>query len=193
MESRDWTQATIEQRLEHHRQMAEAYYHAYDSQAVAGGETYEKWVFSQDALYWSPYFGDETIDLKANPLSVADSAHMEALTYSLIFPDWKPLGFKCWPSPQGFAMQTHFGGHRPGDPDLHDFYSYGFVDTDEHDHIIRWETHVSSEYNDFLDIAIGCHGPFKNGADEYMNAVFKMLVSKGIDPKDLMGKKDARA
>lgn len=120
------------------------------------------------------------IDLKAYPMSVRKSATMEALSYSVTLPDWKPLGFKCWPSDNGFVMQSHFGGHDK-EGIMHDFYAYGFVETNEKCEITRWETHVSPEYNDFLDTVIGVHGPFKNGAEVYMEAVGKKLAQAGID------------
>lgn len=176
--------ASVEECIAHHHRMAEAYHQAYLDQDVKDGSTYEDWVFADEAVYFSPYFGNNPIDLKTNPLSVQASAHMEALTYSVTLPDWKPLDFECWPSPDGFAMKSHFGGHKDGK--LYDFYAYGFVKTNEAGEIIHWETHVSPEYNDFLDVVIGCHGPFKNGAEEYMEAVMKSLVAKGIDPRELM-------
>lgn len=103
---------------------------------------------------------------------------MEAKTYSITFPDWAPLGFKCWLSDHGFVMQTHFGGHLK-DGTLMDFYSYGFVETNEQEQIVRWETHVSPEYNDFLDAAIGVHGPFKQGPEPYMAALATKLKETG--------------
>ena len=53
--------------------------------------------------------------------------------------------------------------------------------TNEYGEITHWETHVNSDYNDFLDVAIGEHGPYKNGASDYMKAVKKKLISAGID------------
>ena len=44
---------------------------------------------------------------------------------------------------------------------------------------------VNSGYNDFLDIAIGEHGPYQD-ADLYMAAVMKKLRSAGIDLAALM-------
>ncbi|MCH4193275.1 MAG: hypothetical protein LKF52_13285 [Butyrivibrio sp.] len=171
---------TLEERIEKHRKMAESYYHAYDQEAVKDGSTYDEWVFAPHAIYWSPYFGDQTIDLEVYPMSVRKSATMEALSYSITLPDWKPLGFKCWPSDHGFVMQSHFGGHDK-DGAMHDFYAYGFVETNDSCEITRWETHVSPEYNDFLDTVIGVHGPFKNGAEVYMEAVGRKLAQAGID------------
>lgn len=170
----------INERINQHRKMAESYRDAYNEKAVKDGATYEEWIFADSAVYWSPYFGDNLIELKNHPISVKDSATMEALTYSLTFQDWAPIGFKCWPSDNGFVMQTHFGGHT-NEGKFMDFYSYGFVETDEECRIIRWETHVSPEYNDFLDVAIGVHGPFKEGPEPYMEALGKKLAEAGID------------
>ena len=167
-------------RLEHHRKMAESYHMAYVDRTVEGGASYEEWKFAPHAQYWSPYFGNNVIDLDTNPMSVRQSATMEANTYCLTLPDWKPLGFRCWPSDRGFVMQSHFGGHDK-DGRLWDFYAYGFVDTNEAGEITRWETHVSPEYNDFLDVVIGVHGPFKNGPEPYMAAVAKKLQEHGIN------------
>ena len=170
---------TLEERLAMHKKMAEAYWSAYKTRNVKDGAKYEDWVFAPHATYWSPYFGNNVIDLDNNPMSVQISATMEAATYSVTMPDWAPLDCRCWPSDRGFVMLTHFGGHTP-DGVLHDFYAYGFVDTNEKGEITHWETHVSPEYNDFLDAAIGVHGPFKNGAGEYMQAVAKRMQEKGV-------------
>lgn len=170
---------TLEERISLHRRMAESYRNAYDNKAVKDGATYEEWNFSDDALYWSPYFGDNVIELHSNPISVKASATLEAKVYSLTFPDWAPLEFKCFPSDHGFVMQTHFGGHQK-DGTLVDFYSYGFIETNEEGLINRWETHVSPEYNDFLDLAIGVHGPFKNGPEPYIEALTRKLKEADI-------------
>ncbi|WKY44607.1 hypothetical protein Q5O14_00510 [Eubacteriaceae bacterium ES2] len=169
----------LEERLKKHEQMAKSYRDAYQAKTVEAGATYDEWQYADGALYWSPYFGDNVIDLSKYPISVKDSAHMEAKTYSLTFPDWAPLSFKCWPSDKGFVMQTHFGGHME-DGKFMDFYAYGFVETNEKCQITRWETHVSPEYNDFLDVAIGIHGPFKEGPVPYMQALRKKLQEAGI-------------
>ena len=171
---------TLEERIEHHRKMAESYYAAYLDRTVEEGATYAEWVFAPHAQYWSPYFGDNVIDLDTYPMSVRKSATMEASTYCITFPDWGPLGFQCWPSDNGFVMQTHFGGHDKGGK-LWDFYAYGFAETNDAGEITHWETHVSPEYNDFLDKAIGIHGPFKHGPEEYMAAVAKKLQAAGVD------------
>lgn len=163
---------TLEDRIALHRRMAESYYDAYSEKTVEDGSTYDEWKFTIDALYWSPYFGDNEIELYKYPISVRASATMEAKVYTITLPDWAPLGFECWPSDKGFVMQTHFGGHKE-DGTLVDFYAYGFIKTNEYGEITRWETHVSPEYNDFLDIVIGVHGPFKQGPEPYMEALSK--------------------
>lgn len=175
------SQNTLEARIDRHRRMAYSYRDAYVKRTVENGETYEEWVFAADAKYWSPYFGDNVINLSTYPISVRQSATMEADAYCISFPDWGVLGFQCWPSDNGFAMQTHFGGHDKAGA-LHDFYAYGFVETNEAGEITRWETHVSPEYNDFLDAAIGIHGPFKNGPQPYMDAVARKMREVGLDP-----------
>lgn len=169
----------LEERIALHRKMAECYRDAYSDKAVEGGGTYDDWTFAEDAVYWSPYFGDNVIDLQTHPISVKASATMEAKTYTLTLADWAPLAFECWPSDRGFVMQTHFGGHKP-DGTLVDFYAYGFVNTNAYGEITRWETHVSPEYNDFLDVVIGIHGPFKQGPEPYMKALAVKLQEAGI-------------
>ena len=121
---------TLEERIEKHRKMAESYHQAYANLAVKDGSTYDEWQFTDDAVYWSPYFGDNLIDLKTNPISVRQSATMDALSYSATLPDRTILGFKCWPSDNGFVMQSHFGGH-DSDGRLWDFHAYGFIETNE--------------------------------------------------------------
>lgn len=171
---------TLEERIEHHRRMAESYHQAYAKMEVRDGATYDEWKFAPHAKYWSPYFGNNVIDLDTHPMSVKDSASMEAMCYSTVLPDWTSLDFKCWPSDNGFVMQSHFGGH-DSEGKLWDFYAYGFVETNEKCEIIRWETHVSPEYNDFLDKVIGIHGPFKEGPEPYMEAVIGLLRNAGIN------------
>ena len=53
---------------------------------MEGGATYAEWKFAPHARYWSPYFGDNHIDLETNPISVRDSATMEAATYCITLP-----------------------------------------------------------------------------------------------------------
>ena len=171
---------TLEERVDLHRRMAESYHNAYNEKAVKEGATYNEWVFADDAVYFSPYFGQGLINLKEHPVSVTASATMEAKAYSLQFPDWGPEQFKCWPADNGFAMQTLFSGHTQDGVKM-SFYAYGFVETNESGEITRWETHVSEDYNAFLDVAIGVHGPFDNDATAYMEALDRTLKKVGIE------------
>ena len=175
--------------LEKNRQIAESYYIVYSKKTVKDGAVYDKWVFAPNATYWSPYFGNNKIDLGVCPISVEDSATMEALSYSIEFKDWGPVDFECFPSIEGVAWKTHFGGHRKKDDVFMDFYAYSFIKTNEYGEITHWETHVNTDYNDFLDVAIGEHGPYKEGADPYIKAVTKKLMSAGIDISALSHKK----
>ena len=170
---------TLEERIQRHKAMAESYHAAYLSKRVENGDTYDEWKFAPHASYWSPYFGDSQIDLETNPISVRQSAAMEAAAYCVTLPDWTILDFESWPSDKGFVMQSHFGGHDRNGA-LRDFYAYGFVNTNENCEITHWETHVSPEYNDFLDVTLGVHEPFKNGAEAYMAAVAKRLQEAGV-------------
>lgn len=173
---------TLEERIDLHRRMAESYHSAYDAKAVKEGATYDEWKFAKDAVYYSPYFGQGLIYLNAHPISVSTSATMEAKAYSLTFPDWGPEEFKCWPSDNGFVMQTLFSG-RTKDGKKMSFYSYGFVETNGQGEITRWETHVNRDYDDFLDMAIGIHGPFDNGGSAYMEALGRTLKAAGVELK----------
>lgn len=170
---------TLEEKIELHRRMAESYHHAYDKKAVKDGATYDAWKFADNADYWSPYFGNETINLKTNPISVAASATMEAKAYSLVFPDWGPIDFECWPSPDGFAMKTHFVGHTKEGKEM-SFFTYSYVRTNENGEIVHWETHNDEPFSDFLEMAIGVRGPFLHGADEYIKALEKALSKAGV-------------
>ena len=174
------------ERIENNRKIAMSYYAAYDKKAVKDGATYETWKYAPKADYWSPYFGNDTIDLETNPISVADAAMMEALSYSVEFRDWAPVDFECFPAVEGVAWKTHFGGYRKSDGVFMDFFAYSYIRSNEYGEITHWETHVNSDYNDFLDVAIGEHGPYKTSADHYMMAVNKKLLSAGIDLSALM-------
>ena len=174
------------ERMEKNRRIAEAYYAAYDKKVVKDGASYDDWVYASHATYWSPYFGNGMIDLETNPISVEDSATMEALSYSIEFKDWGPIDFECFPSVEGVAWKTHFGAHRKKDDVFMDFFAYSYIHTNEYGEITHWETHVNSDYNDFLDVAIGEHGPYKESADDYMRAVMRKLSSAGIDLAALM-------
>ena len=171
----------LTERLALHQRMAESYRDAYRSRTVQAGDTYESWVFSPDAVYWSPYFGSEVIPLAEHPISVQESATMEAVAYSVAFKDWGPVDFRAWAADHGFVMKTRFEGRRRVDDVVMGFFAYGFVETNDQGRIIRWETHVSREYDDFLDVAIGIHGPFGGRADDYMDALGRTLAKAGID------------
>lgn len=173
------------ERIENNRAIAMSYYSVYDKTSVKDGSVYDAWVYAPHAEYWSPYFGGNMIDLQENPISVEDSATMEALSYSVEFDNWKPIDFECFPSIEGVAWKTHFGATRKSDGVFMDFFAYSFIRSNEYGEITHWETHVNAAYNDFLDVAIGEHGPYDD-ANRYMAAVMKKLQSAGIDLAALM-------
>lgn len=74
------------------------------------------------------------------------------------------MNFKCCSS-DTFITQSHFGGHYRKKK-FENFYVSGFVETSR-----RGETHVSPEYNKFLDKAIGAHRSLKSGPEPNMQAV----------------------
>jgi hypothetical protein len=169
---------TVEERIELHHRMAEGYGVAYLHRAVKDGASYEAWKFSDDAVYSSPYFISDVMPLRESSISVSTSATMEAKAYSLKFPDWSPAEFKYWPADNGFVMKTRWEGHTQEGVKM-GFYSYSFIETNEYGEISRWETHVNEEYNAFLDVAIGVHGPFK-GREAYNEALTRTLKAAGV-------------
>jgi hypothetical protein len=134
-----------------------------------------------EAVYWSPYFGSQVIDGAKHPDSVRESATMEAMAYSVRFSGWGPVDFRSWPSDLGFAMRTKFEGRRRADGIVMGFFAYDFVETDALGRITRCETHVNREYDDFLDVAIGVHGPFNGRADDYTRALANTLQEAGVE------------
>jgi hypothetical protein len=96
----------------------------------------------------------------------------------LTFPDWKPADFKYWPAENGVVMKTRWEGHTKGGTKM-GFYSYSFIETNDAGELTRWETHVNDEYNAFLDVAIGVHGPF-HGTGEYVEALERCLAKAGV-------------
>jgi hypothetical protein len=170
---------TLDEKIAHHRRMAEAYRNAYLSQGVQDGETYEAWKFAEDGVYASPYFtGDEVFPFSEFPADTALAATMEAKAYSLTFPDWKPASFKYWTADNGFVMKARWQGTTTGGVGM-GFYSYSFVNTNDAGEVLRWETHVNDEYSPFLEVAIGVSGPF-HGTGEYVEALHKCLKKAGV-------------
>lgn len=178
----NYNEQTVLEHIRFNERLALSYRDAYKTNSVRNHSIYEAWKFAKGATYWSPYFGDEMIDLNKSPVSVADSAAFEALCYSIKFPDWGIIDFEYWAAPDGAAWKTHYGGHTK-DGVFKDFYAYSFIKTNADFEITHWETHVNAAYDDFLDIAIGTHGPFldKGGTSVYMQAVNKTLAEAGID------------
>lgn len=170
----------LEQRIAHHVRMAEAYRDAYLRQGVQDGEAFaDAWKFAADGVYVSPYFtGDQVFKLSEFPTDTAKASTMEAKAYSLKFPDWKPASFNYWAADNGVVMKTRWEGHTTDGAKM-GFYSYSFIETNDDCEITRWETHVNDEYNAFLDVAIGVHGPF-NGTGEYVEALERTLAAAGV-------------
>ncbi len=167
------------ERIALHRRMAESYRDAYLRKDVQAGAEYENWTFADDALYASPYFtGGKVLLLKDVAQGAALVATMEAKAYTVNFPDWAPVEFKCWPADTGFAMRTRWEGHTR-DGIRMGFYSIGFVDTNEDGLVTRWETFVNDEeYGPFLQVAIGTRGPFSG--EEYVGALTRHLQAHGL-------------
>ena len=119
-----------------------------------------------------------------NSISMLATNYLMCLLLSFLFTGTPNL----FPAVDGVAWKTHFGGHRKSDDVFMDFFAYSYIRSNEYGEITHWETHVNSDYNDFLDVAIGEHGPYRDSADRYMQAVSKKLLSAGIDLRALMHK-----
>jgi hypothetical protein len=180
------TKLNLEERIALHHKMAEAYrdgylrgVHSGHAEGVHSGKFYELWQFTDDAVYLSPYFtGNELIGLKdvLGPGTEMVTT-MEARAYSVKFPDWQPVGFRIWAADNGFVFQVRWEG-TTRDAETLGFYSIGFVETNDEGKITRWETHVNNEeYDRFLDVAIGEHGPYRG--TEYTEAVKRVLKASG--------------
>lgn len=167
------------ERVALHRRMAESYRDSYLRRDVQAGLEYEHWTFAENAVDYSPYYtGGKAMVLRDVAEGAAQVATMEAKAYSVNFPDWAPVEFKCWPAENGFAMRTRWEGHTRDGVRM-GFYSIGFVDTDEDGLITRWETFVNDEeYGPFLQAAIGARGPFSG--DEYVTALTRHLQAHGL-------------
>ena len=175
------TNMNIEERIAHHRRMAESYRNTYLRHGVQEGQSYEAWKFATDAVYSSPYFtGDKVNVISEVAVDPATYATMEAKAYSFTFPDWAPADFKYWPAENGFVMKTRWEGHTKKDGRKMGFYSYGFVETNDKGEITRWETHVNEEYGDFLEVAIGVRGPFLGNHTPYLEALARVLKENGV-------------
>ena len=105
----------LEDRIELHTRMANAYGDAYLRQGVQDGEKFvDVWKFHPECMYASPYFtGDQAFKLSEFPEESARASTMEAKVYSLRFPDWKPVDFRYWPADNGFVMKTRWQGTNP--------------------------------------------------------------------------------
>ncbi len=103
----------LEDRIAKHRRMAESYRDKYVLQKVQEGESYDEWVFTDDAVYTSPpYFvADQELVLKDVATHWDTAATIEAKAYGVEFPpDWKPVDFKVWPAENGFVMRYRWQG-----------------------------------------------------------------------------------
>ena len=165
------------EKMEYHRKMAKTLRNAYEKRAVEDADSFQQWVFADHAKFWSPYFGNREMDLSEDVDETRKFGVGEAYACMHAMPDYSLLGFRCWPSSAGFALQMRLGGHGPGG-ELHAYYSYIFIDTDDDGRIIRWETHVSPEYNAFMDFVLGMHGPFTDGLESYSEAVMKKMEQR---------------
>jgi len=78
-------------------------------------------------------------------------------------------------------MRTLFRGHHTDTGKEMSFYSVGFVETNDEFEITSWQTFVNGdEFSPFLEAAIGVHGPFVNGHEEYFEAVNRHLQKYGL-------------
>lgn len=99
-----------QERLDLNKKLALSYCNVYTKHEVKDGEEFD-WKFSENADYGSPYFGNCTIDLHKNPISVSNSASFEALAYSIEFPDFGMIDFDYWAAVDGCAWKSNMGRH----------------------------------------------------------------------------------
>lgn len=168
-------------RIRLHYRMAQDYYNAYELLTTGEDVVYPSWTLAENAEYWSPYF----TNYKTIPLESMDeiilSATLEASAYRVMFPDWGPVEFNCWPSLQGFVMRTKFQGTHRVTGEVMSFYTHGYVYTNLKGEIIRWETWPEPyAYDQFLQVAIGDSGPWEDSC-QYYNAILLFLKSVGAD------------
>jgi hypothetical protein len=140
----------IEERLAHQRGMAEAYRDAYLHQGVQNGEAFaDAWKFADDAVYVSPYFTGDQV-FKFSEFP-EDTARASTMEAKVY-----SLNFPDW-KPADFKYWPAENGVVMKTP---------------------WKGH-SNEYNAFLDVAIGVHGPF-HGTGEYVEVLELCLKRAGV-------------
>ncbi len=176
----------LEQRIAHHRRMAEGYHKAYESQDESEGAVYsDDWKFADDAVYSSVYFsGGKDVPIgemmKTIGVDIRLGAKMESKVYSAVLPDWRPVKFICFPSDIGFSMQTRFEGHRRDGTKM-TFHALDYVLTNEDGLITRWESFVDGEeFGPLTELALGVRGPFADIAD-YWQALYARFHQLGFD------------
>jgi hypothetical protein len=171
---------TLEERVELNRRLAECYHDAYRLQQERGRTDLDMWKFSDDAVFYMPYFtGGDVVPmglfLKTAGISLSDLADMEQKAYSKILPDWHNVEFLAFPSDIGFAFRARMEGH-----DQHgrkySFHACDFLLTNDEGQITRWETHMDdSEFGPVVELLTGQRGPFEN-FDVYWKAVADHLT-----------------
>ena len=152
-------------RIDLHRRLAEGYHEAYKRRVERGGVIYPpEWRLTDDAIYWSSYFGTAPLKQFHNRsgASQSDSASREAVVYAVKLPDFAPVEFMCWPSEEGAAWRSRFVGHTTDGKEM-GFWAADFILTNEDGLITRWETFVDSdEFGDVLELCTGVRGPFRD-------------------------------
>jgi len=178
----------IADRVEFHRQLADAYRSVYDKKTAKESEegaTYENWVFAKNCVYFSPYFTQyKELDIgslsEMNSTTIVESINWEAMALSHKFPDWGPKTFESWPSDHGCVWRTLFSGHHIETGEEMQFYAVSFVETNDKGEITRWETWPDNRFDPFLKEAIGICGPWDTVTGYF--AAIQSFVKGGFVP-----------
>jgi hypothetical protein len=161
---------TLEDRIALHRRMAEGYHEAYARRIERGRVQFPpEWRFAEAALYSSAYFGggrDSPIGKMVNRpgVTISDGASREMRVYAAVLPDYEPVEFHCYPSPEGFVTKTLFVGHTAAGVRMQSWMIDFFL-VDDAGLITRWETFSDGEdFGPIVELATGVRGPFPDFA-----------------------------
>jgi hypothetical protein len=176
----------IEDRLAHHRRIAEGYEEAYKLRAQRGGRVIfpKEWVFAEDAVYVSVYFSGGVESplgkfLKKSGESIGDGATREARVYAAKFPDWTTTNFMCWPAENGATWRSRMTGTTKDGVKMA-WHMVDFINTNAQGEITRWETFCDGEeFGPVMEHAVGVRGPFKDFT-QYWKALNRRLEQLGI-------------
>jgi hypothetical protein len=159
---------TLEERIALHRRMATSWFETYrDFPKKKVITMSSEWKWSDDAIYWSPYFSGSKEHpvgkfFKRGDLSFGSGASQETAVYADAFPDWRPVEFTCWPSENGCAWRSKQEGHNSKGV-KYAAHIVNLITTNSEGLITRYESHLdSAEFGPVAMQALGTPGPFEN-------------------------------